>query len=188
MRHVNIILSTALRTTVFFVPLIPLIKASLKTALISVVFLMLLSPVVSAKEATSMAIDPVMEKIVIEISEELRCLVCQNQTIADSNADLAVDLKTQVREMVKAGQTQEEIVEYMVERYGDFIRYRPPMKPTTVLLWAGPFLLLLIGMTVLFINLRKRSALLKDGDLSSDENERLKALLESEPVQKESKS
>ena len=90
--------------------------------------------------------------------------------------------------MVKQGQSQDEIVEYMVTRYGDFVLYRPPVKPTTMLLWAGPFLLLLVGLTVLVINLRKRTSQLKDGDLSSEENERLKALLESEPVQMEDKS
>jgi cytochrome c-type biogenesis protein CcmH len=91
--------------------------------------------------------------------------------------------------MVKSGQTKDQIVDYMVKRYGDFVRYRPPMKPTTVLLWVGPFLLLFIGLTVLVINLRKRTALVKDdGDLSSEESERLKTLLEPESVQKEDKS
>ena len=151
--------------------------------------LILLSPFVVAKEATPMAVDPEMEKTVNEISAELRCLVCQNQTIADSHAGLAVDLKNQVRDMVKKGQSQDEIVEYMVTRYGDFVLYRPPVKPTTILLWVGPFLLLLIGLTVLVINLRKRTALMKDdGDLSSEENDRLKSLLESEAVAKEDKS
>ena len=153
------------------------------------VFLFVLSPLVFSKEATPMAIDPEMEKTVNKISAELRCLVCQNQTIADSSAGLAVDLKNQVREMVKAGQSQEDIVDYMVKRYGDFVLYRPPMKATTVLLWAGPFLLLLIGLTVLVVNLRKRTALVQDdGDLSSEESERLKTLLEPESVQKEDKS
>lgn len=143
---------------------------------------------VVAKEATSMAADPEMEKVVNEISAELRCLVCQNQTIADSHAGLAVDLKNQVRDMVKQGQSQDEIVDYMVTRYGDFVLYRPPVKATTMLLWIGPFLLLLVGLTVLVINLRKRTSQLKDGDLSSEENERLKTLLESESVpQSESK-
>ncbi|MEE8378955.1 MAG: cytochrome c-type biogenesis protein [Gammaproteobacteria bacterium] len=154
------------------------------------VCLILLTPMVAAKEAKSMVADPEMEKVVNKISAELRCLVCQNQTIADSSAGLAVDLKNQVREMVKRGQSQDEIVEFMVTRYGDFVLYRPPVKPTTMLLWAGPFILLLIGLTVLVANLRKRATLLKDGDLSSEENERLKALLESESdsVQKEDKS
>lgn len=161
----------------------------LRTILITLVLLLLLAPLTMAKEATPMAADPEMEKVVNEISAELRCLVCQNQTIADSNAALAVDLKNQVREMVESGQGKDQIVDYMVKRYGDFVRYRPPMKASTVLLWAGPFLLLLIGLTVLVLNLRKRTSLVKDdGDLSSEETERLKALLESEPVQKEDKS
>ena len=157
------------------------LKSTLKTAVLLLV--LLVATQVAAKEATSMAADPEMEKIVNEISAELRCLVCQNQTIADSHAGLAVDLKNQVRDMVKKGQSQDEIVEYMVTRYGDFVLYRPPVKPTTMLLWAGPFLLLLIGLTVLVINLRKRTSQLKDGDLSSEENARLKALLASESVQ-----
>jgi cytochrome c-type biogenesis protein CcmH len=149
--------------------------------------LLLIAPLIVAKEATPMVADPEMEKIVNEISSELRCLVCQNQTIADSSAGLAVDLKNQVREMVKTGQNQEEIVAYMVKRYGDFVLYRPPRKATTVLLWVGPFLLLLIGLTILVINLRKRMAMVKDeGDLSSEENERLKTLLETEPLNKDS--
>ena len=157
------------------------LKSTLKTSVLLLV--LLVATQVAAKEATSMAADPEMEKIVNEISAELRCLVCQNQTIADSHAGLAVDLKNQVRDMVKKGQSQDEIVEYMVTRYGDFVLYRPPVKPTTMLLWAGPFLLLLIGLTVLVINLRKRTSQLKDGDLSLEENARLKALLASESVQ-----
>ena len=80
-----------------------------------------------AKEAQPLAADPVLEERVNDITKELRCLVCQNQTIADSHADLAIDLKNQVRDMVKSGKTQTEIVDYMVQRYGDFVRYRPPM-------------------------------------------------------------
>jgi cytochrome c-type biogenesis protein CcmH len=137
-----------------------------------------------AKEATPMAMDPELEKKVNEISSELRCLVCQNQTIADSHAELAIDLKNQVRDMVKAGQTQKQINEYMVTRYGDFVLYRPAVKPTTMLLWVGPFLLLLIGLAVLVINLRKRMTLVKnDAELSSEENEKLKTLLESESTE-----
>jgi cytochrome c-type biogenesis protein CcmH len=130
-----------------------------------------------------MAMDPELEKRVNEISAELRCLVCQNQTIADSHADLAIDLKNQVRNMVKSGKEQDEIVDYMVERYGDFVRYRPPMKSSTVLLWLGPFILLLIGLTVLVTNLRKRTRVVRnEEELSSEESERLKILLKSESV------
>jgi cytochrome c-type biogenesis protein CcmH len=118
-----------------------------------------------------------MEKKVNNITKELRCLVCQNQTIADSHADLAIDLKNQVRDMVASGKTQKEIVDYMVHRYGDFVLYRPPVKPTTYLLWAGPFILLIAGVTLLMSNLRKRKQEIADAPLSTDEAERLKSLL-----------
>src|SRR3954466_431322 len=88
-----------------------------------------------AAEAAPAAADPELEKRVNAISEELRCLVCQNQTLADSHAELAIDLKNQVREKVKQGMSERDIVDYMVERYGDFVLYRPPLKATTVLLW-----------------------------------------------------
>jgi len=143
--------------------------------------LFVFAPLALAKEAEYMAADPEMEKTVNAISKELRCLVCQNQTIADSNAPLAVDLKNQVREMVESGQSQSDIIDYMVQRYGDFVRYRPPMNASTMLLWVGPFLLLLIGVVVLVINLRKRTVIAKnDGDLSVEENERLQSLLAAE--------
>jgi len=161
--------------------------SSLKKVLLLLMLVLLISPLAIAKEAVPMAMDPVLEKQVNEISSELRCLVCQNQTIADSHAELAIDLKNQVRNMVKSGQTQDEIVDYMVQRYGDFVRYRPAFKATTMMLWLGPFLLVLIGLTVLVINLRKRTAVVKDdGDLSLEESERLKTLLESESGQQAS--
>lgn len=130
-----------------------------------------------AKEAVSMAANPALEKKVNEIASELRCLVCQNQTIADSSAGLAVDLKNQVREMVAKGQSQEEIVEFMVHRYGDFVLYRPPLKPTTIILWVGPFVLMVAGIVILIFNLRKRKKLVVDAPLSDDESARLKNLL-----------
>jgi cytochrome c-type biogenesis protein CcmH len=99
-----------------------------------------------AGEAAPAAEDPVLEKRVMAISAELRCLVCQNQTIADSHAELAVDLRNQVREMLRKGQSQEEIVAYMTARYGDFVLYRPPLKESTAMLWFGPALLLLGGL------------------------------------------
>ncbi|HHI94641.1 MAG TPA: cytochrome c-type biogenesis protein CcmH [Gammaproteobacteria bacterium] len=149
--------------------------------LVILLCLLAFTSLAAAKEATPMATDPEMEKTVNAIAAELRCLVCQNQTIADSHAPLAVDLKNQVRNMVESGQSQDEIVDYMVQRYGDFVRYRPPMKASTMLLWAGPFLLLLIGVVVLVVNLRKRAAMMKnDEDLSLEENERLQNLLAAE--------
>ena len=133
-----------------------------------------------AKDAQPMAADPEMEKIVNEISEELRCLVCQNQTISDSNAALAIDLKNQVRDMVAAGKGQKEIVDYMVQRYGDFVRYRPPMKPTTVLLWIGPFVLMAGGLVLLILNLKRRKQVIADAPLSEEESDRLQSLLDNE--------
>jgi cytochrome c-type biogenesis protein CcmH len=113
-------------------------------------------------EAPLTAADPVLEARVMKIAAELRCLVCQNQTIADSHADLAIDLRNQVREMLKKGQTQEQIIDYMTARYGDFVLYRPPVKSTTALLWFGPAVLLVGGLAVLITVLRRRSRLAAD--------------------------
>ena len=103
--------------------------------------------------------DPALEKRVLAVSVELRCLVCQNQTIADSNADLAVDLRNQVREMLRQGKDEPEILAYMTARYGDFVLYRPPVKNTTALLWFGPPVLLGAGLLTLWLILRRRSRL-----------------------------
>lgn len=100
-----------------------------------------------------------LEARVMALAGELRCLVCQNQTIADSNAGLALDLKQQIRQMLQAGRTEAEIYEYMTQRYGDFVLYRPPVKSTTALLWAGPGLLLAGGLFGLWRVLRRRQAL-----------------------------
>jgi len=97
-----------------------------------------------------------------QIAVELRCLVCQNQTIADSNAPLALDLRGQVREMVKRGDSQQQIIDYMTARYGDFVLYRPPVKSTTALLWFGPFVLLVVGVVVFVLVLRRRTRLAPD--------------------------
>jgi len=103
--------------------------------------------------------DPALEARVMKLSAELRCLVCQNQTIADSNAGLAVDLRSQVREMLKRGDTPEQITDYMTARYGDFVLYRPPVKSTTAVLWYGPAALLLVAVGVLLLIVRRRSKL-----------------------------
>ena len=109
-----------------------------------------------AKEAPTLAADPVLEKRVMALSSELRCLVCQNQTIADSNAELAIDLKNQVREKLGQGMSDKDVIDYMVERYGDFVLYRPPVRSTTWLLWFGPFLLLVVGLFFLGLKLSRR--------------------------------
>jgi len=114
---------------------------------------------VAGGQAKPVSEDPVLEQRVMYLANELRCLVCQNQTIADSQADLAVDLRNQVREQLKQGKSEEEILAYMVERYGDFVRYRPPMKMQTLVLWVGPFLLLAGGMFALLHFLRRRRQL-----------------------------
>jgi cytochrome c-type biogenesis protein CcmH len=111
----------------------------------------------SARDAAPEAEDPVLEARMLRIATELRCLVCQNQTIADSHAELAVDLRNEVRDMLRQGKSEEDILAYMTARYGDFVLYRPPFKATTVLLWAGPAVLLLGGLGVLFTVLRRRS-------------------------------
>lgn len=103
--------------------------------------------------------DPVLEARVMKLAAELRCLVCQNQTIADSNAGLAVDLRNQVREMLKRGDTPEQITDYMTARYGDFVLYRPPVKGTTAVLWYGPAALLVLAVLVLLFIVRRRSKL-----------------------------
>jgi cytochrome c-type biogenesis protein CcmH len=142
---------------------------------------------VIAKEALPMAEDPELERKVNEIAAELRCLVCQNQTIADSHAELAVDLKNQVRDMVRQGKTRDDVVDYMVQRYGDFVRYRPPVKPTTYLLWVGPFLLLAGGLIILIVNLRKRKEIVTDAPLSQEEHQKLESLLHSDNKTSENK-
>ncbi len=155
------------------------VTISYKTVLFSLL-LALISFSSYAGEATTMAADPVLEKRVMAVSHELRCLVCQNQTIADSDAELAVDLRNQVREMLVAGKTEDEIVDYMVVRYGDFIRYRPPVKSTTYILWFGPFVLFAVGLGLLVLNIKKRKPNANQSDvetLSSDELTRIKDLL-----------
>jgi cytochrome c-type biogenesis protein CcmH len=143
----------------------------------AILLLFALPLTVSAKEAVPLSPDPVLEKRVNDITSELRCLVCQNQTIADSHAELAVDLKNQVRGMVAKGQTRDQIVDYMVKRYGDFVLFRPPMKPTTYLLWVGPFILLVLGLVVLMFNLKKRKVIIQDAPLSEQETAKLDTLL-----------
>jgi cytochrome c-type biogenesis protein CcmH len=113
---------------------------------------------------------------VTALAVELRCLVCQNQTLADSNAPLAVDLRNQIREQLKAGKSEQDVVDFMVARYGDFVLYRPPLKTSTVALWAGPFLILLFGAWLLLRRIRKRPA--GEPELSEAERARAAKLLE----------
>jgi cytochrome c-type biogenesis protein CcmH len=150
---------------------------SLRAIFFAFAVALLLSASALAKEAPALAEDPVLEKRTRALAEELRCLVCQNQTIADSNADLAVDLRNQIREKLKAGMSEKQVKDYMVQRYGDFVLYRPPVKATTVLLWFGPFALLLAGAAVLFGTLARRRKNAAATVLSEDERRRAAELL-----------
>jgi len=123
-----------------------------------------------AADAPLASEDPALEARLIEITAELRCLVCQNQTIADSHAPLAVDLRRQVREMLKRGEGRDQIIVYMTARYGDFVLYRPPVRPDTWLLWFGPGALLLAGLAVLVFTLRARARLPDDQFEPDDED------------------
>jgi cytochrome c-type biogenesis protein CcmH len=130
-----------------------------------------------AKDAAPLAEDPVVEARLIAISEEMRCLVCQNESLAGSRSDLANDLRRELRTLIKAGKSDQQIREFMVERYGDFVLYRPPVKPTTWLLWAGPFLLMITAVVVLLVYLRRRNRAVGDEVLTDEESSRAMALL-----------
>ncbi len=136
-----------------------------------------------AADAPTTATDPALEARVNRLSAELRCLVCQNQSLADSHADLAIDLKNQVREQLQAGRSEQDVIRYMTERYGDFVLYRPPVKATTVLLWAGPLVLLLLGGVALWRSLGRSNRQEAAQPLSPEEAQRVEALLEPQPPQ-----
>jgi cytochrome c-type biogenesis protein CcmH len=145
--------------------------------LLPCVCLVALVNIVHANEAAPLATDPVLEQRLIFISEEMRCLVCQNESLSGSRSDLAQDLRREIRDLIKQGKTDAEIRTFMVDRYGDFILYRPPVKPTTWLLWIGPFVLMFAGIVALLMYLRRRNAQVTTASLSDDENKRIDALL-----------
>jgi len=129
-----------------------------------------------AKEAKP-AEDPQIEQRMRAMTQQLRCLVCQNETLADSQADLAEDLRRQIREQMKAGKSDQEILAFLTERYGDFVLYKPPVKATTYLLWFGPFVLLLGGTLMLYRFLKQRRELIAYQPLTADERKRAEELL-----------
>ena len=139
-------------------------------------FLMMLLMAIGLARLSLAQEDPNLERRVTSLAHELRCLVCQNQTLADSNAPLAVDLRNQMREQLAKGASEREVREFMVARYGDFVLYRPPFKASTAALWLGPFALLLVGVVVLMRRLRSRRV--PEPALSSAERERAAKLLE----------
>jgi cytochrome c-type biogenesis protein CcmH len=145
--------------------------------LLSIAVIALAPQVALAADAVPTEKDAVSASRAVRLSEKLRCLVCQNQSIADSSADLAQDLRRQIREQVAAGKSDDEIVAYMVARYGDFVLYEPPVKATTALLWAGPALLVVAGFAGLAYLLRARRAEPPSPSLSTEEREHAARLL-----------
>ena len=135
---------------------------------------------VQAKEAQLLAEDPVVEKRLVHISEELRCLVCQNESLASSRAELANDLREEVRKLIKQDKSDTQIKDYLVARYGDFVLYKPEVKPLTWVLWFGPFLLLLMGVIGMALYLRQRQAAQTvQTSLSDDDRRKVQSLLKS---------
>jgi cytochrome c-type biogenesis protein CcmH len=135
---------------------------------------------VQAKEASPLAEDPLVEKRLIHISEELRCLVCQNESLASSRAELANDLREEVRKLIRDNKSDTQIKEYLVTRYGDFVLYRPEVKPLTWVLWFGPFLLLVLGVVGMALYLRQRQTEkpLKQ-ELSEEDRRKVQEILKS---------
>lgn len=149
-----------------------------------VVLLFCLMPLwAQAGEAQDMAADPVLEKRMIGLAEKLRCLVCQNESLASSHAELAEDLRREVREQMRRGKSDQEIIDYLVSKYGDFVLYEPPVKSYTVLLWFGPFALLLLAGGGLFFQLRKRRLAMPEVALSAEAEQRAAALLNNDKDQ-----
>jgi cytochrome c-type biogenesis protein CcmH len=148
-----------------------MIRAWLALALL----LPLSAPLAFANDAAPLADDPVVEQRLLVIAEEVRCLVCQNESLAGSRADLAQDLRREIRSLIKQGKTDKEVMDFLVSRYGDYVRYRPPVKPSTWLLWGGPFVLLAAGLAGLVLFVRRRRD--TSAALSPEEQRKAAALL-----------
>ena len=147
--------------------------------LLPFLFVCLITPFANAQVRRQRPVidDPAIEQRLQKLSHELRCLVCQNETLADSRADLAEDLRDEIRQQMKAGKSDKEIITYLTDRYGQFILYRPQVTPTTYLLWFGPFLLLLGGLLILFYYIKQRRELIAEKPLSPDERRRAEEML-----------
>jgi cytochrome c-type biogenesis protein CcmH len=152
-----------------------------RSLLIALFVLSLLSSLVTAQVVIEdkPSDDPVVEQRLAKLSHELRCLKCQNQTLADSPSSIAADLRREIREQIQAGKSDKEILAFLTQRYGDFILYRPRVTPLTYLLWFGPFVLLLAGLIVLFRYVRQRRDAIKDQPLSAEERRRAEEMLRS---------
>lgn len=151
----------------------------MKQIAVHLLLLCSLSAVVVAQTAQPLAEDPEVEKRLQALSQELRCLVCQNETLADSRAGLAEDLRREIREQIKAGKSDKEIIAFLTARYGDFVLYRPRVTPTTYLLWFGPFVLLVVGLVVLYRQLKQRRAQITQQPLTAQDRRQLDELLQS---------
>jgi len=151
---------------------------------LTLVLLALSAVSLQAREAAPLAPDEATEKRLVAISSELRCLVCQNESLSGSHAELANDLRREIRTLIQQGKSDAEIMDFMVSRYGDFVRYRPPLKGTTLLLWFGPGLLLVGGLGALLIYLRRRSKAINDSPLSAEEQQQAERLLNLKEPQK----
>lgn len=144
---------------------------------LALIALLFSAPSAWAGEARPLAEDPAVEERLKHLAVELRCLVCQNQTLADSNAPLAEDLRREVREKIVQGMNDKEIIDFLVSRYGDFVLYRPPLKSTTTLLWVGPFVLLVGGGIALVVALKRRGKKVADAAITEEEHRRVEQLL-----------
>ncbi len=145
------------------------------------ILLLCLLPTLSyAGEAKDLAENPAIEKRMVALAQNLRCLVCQNESLASSHAELAEDLRQEVREMMQKGKSDQEIVDYLVARYGDFVLYNPPVKSYTLLLWFGPFAMLLVGAGLLVFQVRKRRKLVQESVLTPEALQRAASLLNEE--------
>ena len=148
----------------------------MKRALLLISVCLCFASVAVAQEARPVE-DPQIEQRMRALTEQLRCLVCQNETLADSRADLAEDLRREIRKEIKAGKTDPEIIAFLTQRYGDFILYNPPVKSTTYLLWFGPFVILLVGIAALYRYLGRRKNLIADKPLTAGERKQAEDLL-----------
>ncbi len=148
----------------------------MKRVTLAILAILCFAVLMNAKEARPVE-DPQIEQRMRALTQQLRCLVCQNETLADSQADLAEDLLKEIRGQMKAGKSDQEIIAFLTQRYGDFVLYKPPVKATTYLLWFGPFVLLLAGTAVLYRYLKRRRELIHDQPLTAAEHKRAEELL-----------
>ena len=148
-----------------------------KKQFILLFFILIASPLSFAKEALPVAENPEIEKRMIILSEELRCLVCQNESLAGSRSDFAKDIRREIREQLLANKSDKEITDFLVARYGDFVLYRPPVRTNTMILWFGPFAFLLVGGALLFLFLKKRRKSLQEVPLTNEQLKQAENLL-----------